>query len=1228
MNTNLSTSSNPITLMDISAKLDPATANTSVHVSGVTSNSDSDTEYPSHHASFDSTNTRDASHFRSIDMSLDKEGSHNTLLSASARSNPNTSTKSHELSSNLLDHRHSHSHSKLSDLATKVTDYLFSTRRSIDLNSSHDQSTFLNSRHHDSSNSSPMVSRENSHLSLTSLVRSSRQPTSSKRRSFLSRPVGSPTRDSSLFHTLGQTLKQNASSTSLSSTERPRQSSSSSHCHFACDTDMNSQTSSRVKETHYVHVEYDPITRKRVLNTYEILRDLGSGQHGKVKLAKDIATGALVAIKIVDRSGKPALMLNRLSRGKGQTQEDKIRKEIAIMKKCNHPHVVKLIEVLDAENSRKIYMVLEYLEKGEVKWQITPEEIMLKLHPSTESLSNRNIAEDGLSNTEFVCNLDNRDEDKDISGNVMLKDLTSEPLLSLDETKRIFRDVLSGLDYLHHQGIIHRDIKPSNLLVGKDNEVKISDFGVSFAANLDNQEQADLELAKTAGTPAFLAPELCSADNKNLKVTYKIDIWALGVTLYCLLFGKLPFYAESEYKLFENINHDDVQFPDTTRWRVAKPLSAYDFGVAKDLVLKLLDKNPETRIEIDEIVLHPFMRDNGQRWNDEYASWSKEMKIDVSNEEVDDAVVGLGNRIKKRLTDAFRKRKTVDGMDDDSHATLSIKSVPMGLKDNCSYILSEEDNKSAIQMPISLLNGKIDEKIENITKSLRKDKFPSVPAVDDSVDNSKCVTPVEDDPILSTKCAYSTSDDISKPLGSSNPSLQSTSQPQFVNQGDNYDYRNDLISNSDNAQLSINPSFASLDSFYDESYANFMAPTSNIYSGYNGSYSSRNPSLMTRGPGARSTSNSVRGSPVLSAVQTSGDNHSAGSVHSSEVRDSLKFARRISQSPSSGDSVLSGGALKNGKNVTRGVSRMKTSPIQTANSGHLPPQRSPSNMRAPGRTSVPAAVNPMINTAVKNNQKRPIFTISQSPSSDEDEDGDNMADAPFDFSKKTHSMNLWNPKPKITTDLEQNYVRKSKSDSQNAKPAPRRAVFINGDDDDTDDDDEEDDERKYPLKQPNYTYTKHVDTTISGETTPSPDRAFPNPTKSALYGTKLNLTGGLYQSDSDNDDDESDELFLSFGKKKEGSIRTHDISKRGNRHLLPKITTDPGYVSVTNICDDTSPTIVDVPTNIFESQNDSIGMNKVDDTQQAKYTVIKANNIADEIAALKLGDTEDLCGKD
>jgi hypothetical protein len=103
---------------------------------------------------------------------------------------------------------------------------------------------------------------------------------------------------------------------------------------------------------------------------------------------------------------------------------------------------------------------------------------------------------------------------------------------------------------------------------------------------------------------------------------------------------------------------------------------------------------------------------------------------------------------------------------------------------------------------------------------------------------------------------------------------------------------------------------------------------------------------------------------------------------------------------------------------------------------------------------------------------------------------------------------------------------------------------------------------------------------------------------------------------------------LSFGKKKEGSVRTHDISKRGDRHLLPKITTDPGYVSVTNICDDTSPTIVDVPTNIFDSQNDSIGMNKVDDTQQAKYTVIKANNIADEIAALNLGDTEDLCGKD
>ncbi|GMF06095.1 unnamed protein product [Ambrosiozyma monospora] len=190
-------------------------------------------------------------------------------------------------------------------------------------------------------------------------------------------------------------------------------------------------------------------------------------------------------------------------------------------------------------------------------------------------------------------------------------------MLSWDVARHVFREVVVGLEYLHKQGIIHRDIKPSNLLVSKDNVVKISDFGISFAANLLDSEDADviaangIELAKTAGTPAFLAPELCRTESvgPEVKVTHKIDIWALGVTLYCLLFGDLPFYAESEFALFDAINHNDFFIPDTTKWKIAASIPKFQLNMAVDLLEGLLQKDPVKRIDIPDIKTYDFFNE-------------------------------------------------------------------------------------------------------------------------------------------------------------------------------------------------------------------------------------------------------------------------------------------------------------------------------------------------------------------------------------------------------------------------------------------------------------------------------------------------------------------------------------------------------------------------------------------------------------------------------------------
>jgi len=106
-----------------------------------------------------------------------------------------------------------------------------------------------------------------------------------------------------------------------------------------------------VTETHHITKDYDSRTGAKTINRYEFLETIGKGVHGKVKLAKDIESGEFVAIKIVNRVTK-----KRLGRWDPMEAEQKIRREIAIMKKCIHPHVVALREVMDDPNSKKIYL--------------------------------------------------------------------------------------------------------------------------------------------------------------------------------------------------------------------------------------------------------------------------------------------------------------------------------------------------------------------------------------------------------------------------------------------------------------------------------------------------------------------------------------------------------------------------------------------------------------------------------------------------------------------------------------------------------------------------------------------------------------------------------------------------------------------------------------------------------------------------------------------------------
>ena len=572
--------------------------------------------------------------------------------------------------------------------------------------------------------------------------------------------------------------------------------------------------------THKLLKDIDPISGRKLINDYELIEKLGSGQHGTVKLGKNTLTGELVAVKIVRRFSKKVRL------GKTGDPSDMIKKEVAILKKARHGNVVSLLEVIDDDEYEKVYLVLEFVTRGEIVWRKRADKEVavfemnrvkrekakqvdyayendevkkfnmtapdrrverreaLKKNSSSWSLEYGGGAEDPLHDKhsteidsflaptgfppasrelETVVKLTadeatprqynvpvsrpsdipstpprshpieplgedraaelrpdyptalegttNAPYDSEKHASETLKSTIESmlaaqthwseeeeeyqyvPCLTLSQALDAFRDTVLGLEYLHYQGIIHRDIKPANLLWTSDFHVKISDFGVSYlgkpirkdAENMETPEAdaADqveaVELAKTVGTPAFYAPELCDSDYfdperdpQRPQITGQIDVWALGVTLYCMVFGRLPFIDQNEMAMYDKIARDEVFISSLRLKGVEKsddkvttnsnkrPEDIVEYEEVddelRDLLLRLLEKNPLKRISLKEVKQHPWVLRGIQdqcAWVDETdpSVQSEGKKIEISNEDVQQAVVGLVDRLKN----AFRR---------------------------------------------------------------------------------------------------------------------------------------------------------------------------------------------------------------------------------------------------------------------------------------------------------------------------------------------------------------------------------------------------------------------------------------------------------------------------------------------------------------------------------------------------------------------------------------------
>jgi serine/threonine protein kinase len=569
------------------------------------------------------------------------------------------------------------------------------------------------------------------------------------------------------------------------------------------------------KETHVADVDVDPVSGRKLVNHYEVIGELGRGVHGKVKLGRDLNSGQNVAIKIVDRFSK------RRRLGKNTSHEDKIKREIAILKKARHPNIVGLLEVIDDPSKKKVYIILEHVKLGEVHWRIEgaqevvlveyrryqresegifdnesaaledekiirlahrrlerqqrrwakerqrtgnepwslelgadsedefPEDLRSSLAsvptrnrpssrghyadheeysssrganmetafrsstPTANARPNETYMSTGLEGTMYGAYdteaIRTRTPSVAGSSSSLLadaEDLVPEhfryvPVMTQQAARETFRDTVLGLEYLHYQNVIHRDIKPANLLVTENHRIKISDFGVSYLGRRrrvddtsGDQSESDaqtvdeaIELAKTVGTPAFYAPELCHTelDIDQPKIGPEIDLWALGVTLFCLIYGRVPFHDHNQWLLMKHITDDE---PYISQFRL-KPVAensgsrpnshgrlshtmtsskraAHDLEYEevdddlRNLLHRLLAKNPRDRISIRDIKRHPWLTqdiDNLNSWVEETDPdrSSQGRKIEISNDDIEQAVVPFTSQLLDRFRFGFRK---------------------------------------------------------------------------------------------------------------------------------------------------------------------------------------------------------------------------------------------------------------------------------------------------------------------------------------------------------------------------------------------------------------------------------------------------------------------------------------------------------------------------------------------------------------------------------------------
>ncbi|KAH1080460.1 hypothetical protein J1N35_020221 [Gossypium stocksii] len=252
-------------------------------------------------------------------------------------------------------------------------------------------------------------------------------------------------------------------------------------------------------------------------------------------LGKTTGIGSFGKVKVAEHvltGHKVAIKNLDLTKVKTKAMEEKVRREINISRLFMHPHIILLYEVI--ETTAVIFMVTEYAESGELFDYIV---LKRRLHE--------------------------------------------------DEARKLFQQIISGVEYCHKNMVVHRDLKPENLLLDSNYNVKIADFGLS------NVMQKGHLLKTCCGSPNYAAPEILSGKPYTGP---EVDLWSCGVILYALLCGNL-----SRMITF-------LTYIRKSRQAGVYTIPSHLSSGARDLIARILVVDPTKRVTIPEIRQHPWFQ--------------------------------------------------------------------------------------------------------------------------------------------------------------------------------------------------------------------------------------------------------------------------------------------------------------------------------------------------------------------------------------------------------------------------------------------------------------------------------------------------------------------------------------------------------------------------------------------------------------------------------------------